>query len=145
MNRKMIACVLALMVLGGGILYGENSDAASTETTTVAKARRGQAKHSKRVRQISGMDSAQRKGRQQAIANLKAMDKNGDGNISKSEATGKIARHFDKIDANGNGTLSEAELKSMKHNKRKNSGDNSQERSSKKGRRAKQLSTDKQD
>ena len=107
----------------------------------MAKARRGQAK----ARQISGMDSAQRKGRQQAIANLKAMDKNGDGNISKSEATGKIARHFDKIDANGDGTLSEAELKSMKHLKRKNSGDNSQERSSRKGRRAKQLSTDKQD
>lgn len=44
---------------------------------------------------------------------IKAADKNGDGKISEQEASGRLARMFVRIDANSDGVLDEAELKTM--------------------------------
>ena len=45
---------------------------------------------------------------------LKAADKNGDGKISREEAAAslpKLAKHFDKIDANKDGYITKEEIK----------------------------------
>jgi len=49
----------------------------------------------------------------QGVAKLKAMDKNGDGQISRDEASAhpKLAKHFDQIDTNKDGQLSADELR----------------------------------
>lgn len=51
-------------------------------------------------------------------ARLKALDKNGDNNISRDEASKKLDRRFEKIDADGNSSLSADELKSLKKKER---------------------------
>ena len=38
------------------------------------------------------------------------LDQNGDGKISRSEASGRIAEHFDVIDGNGDGFIDRYEL-----------------------------------
>jgi len=43
-------------------------------------------------------------------ANPMRLDKNGDGKISRSEASGRIAEHFDVIDLNGDGFIDRDEL-----------------------------------
>ena len=51
---------------------------------------------------------------------LKAADKNGDGKISREEATAslpKLSKHFDQIDANKDGFISKDEMKAW-HDKR---------------------------
>ena len=51
---------------------------------------------------------------------LKAADKNGDGKISREEATAslpKLSKHFDKIDADKDGFISKDEMKAW-HDKR---------------------------
>jgi len=42
---------------------------------------------------------------------MKAMDKNGDGKISKDEAEGFLKERFERIDTNGDGFLDETELR----------------------------------
>ncbi len=42
---------------------------------------------------------------------LKHLDKDGNGSISKSEAPERMASHFDKLDANGDGAVTLDELK----------------------------------
>ena len=52
---------------------------------------------------------------------LKAADKNGDGLISREEATAslpRLAKHFDEIDTNKDGQISKEEMKAF-HEKRK--------------------------
>ncbi|MEK6238084.1 MAG: alpha/beta hydrolase fold domain-containing protein [Planctomycetales bacterium] len=44
---------------------------------------------------------------------LKAADKNGDGNISKTEAPEGLKRNFDRVDLDQDGFLDEAELKKL--------------------------------
>jgi Ca2+-binding EF-hand superfamily protein len=57
-------------------------------------------------------------------ARVKAMDKNGDGKISKDEAQGPLAQFFDRIDRNGDGfiTMEETEEMGKKFGKNKNPG-----------------------
>ncbi len=51
------------------------------------------------------------KGPRERIAErIKAMDKNGDGKISKDEAQGPLKEHFEQIDANGDGFIDATEL-----------------------------------
>ena len=141
MNRTPIACALAVMMFGG-VLYGKEPPAREGrgENTTL-RTERGQARRASQGRRSEAASpstkSSQRQGRQQAIANLKAMDRNGDGNISKSEATGKIARHFDKIDTSKDGFLSQEELKAMGRHKRQNAQGDTSRANPGKGRRGK--------
>jgi len=134
MNKTMMACALAAMMIGG-IAYAEDSTPGTNTSSTTVSAGRGQGRRAHQadgtaVRgQRGNQDGTQARsseGRQKAAANIKAMDKDGDGNISKSEATGRIAKHFDKIDKDGNNSLSPAELKAMRHHKRQNNGENAQ-------------------
>ena len=45
-----------------------------------------------------------------AQPNPMLLDQNGDGKISRSEASGRIAKHFDVIDGNGDGFIDRYEL-----------------------------------
>jgi hypothetical protein len=45
---------------------------------------------------------------------MKAMDADGDGKISKQEASGPLARMFSRFDANGDGAIDESEVKTMR-------------------------------
>ena len=42
------------------------------------------------------------------------MDANNDGEISKAEAKGPLVRDFDRVDVNGEGKLTVAELENIK-------------------------------
>ena len=42
------------------------------------------------------------------------MDANNDGEIIKAEAKGPLVRDFDRVDANGDGKLTVAELENIK-------------------------------
>ena len=42
------------------------------------------------------------------------MDANNDGEISKAEAKGPLVRGFDRVDVNGEGKLTVAELENIK-------------------------------
>jgi Ca2+-binding EF-hand superfamily protein len=50
-----------------------------------------------------------RKAREQRVKRLKAMDKDGDGSVSRSEFTGPTPL-FDRLDSNNDGALSPAEI-----------------------------------
>ena len=45
---------------------------------------------------------------------LEDMDANNDGEISKAEAKGPLVRNFDRVDVNGDGKLTVAELENIK-------------------------------
>ena len=45
---------------------------------------------------------------------LEDMDANNDGEISKAEAKGPLVRDFDRVDVNGDGKLTVAELENIK-------------------------------
>lgn len=143
MNKIIIACVLAALMMTGGTLYaGENSDGSTETSAAVTRAGRGHAKRAAQKGELekgrrgksAGAGTARAEGRRQAAANLKAMDKNGDGSISKSEASGKIARHFGKIDSDGNGSLSQEELKAMRQHKGRNDGADSRPAAKRRGK-----------
>lgn len=56
---------------------------------------------------------------------LKAADTNGDGLIDRSEAEAglpRVAEHFDKLDADGDGKLSRDELRKMREQMRQRRG-----------------------
>jgi Ca2+-binding EF-hand superfamily protein len=56
---------------------------------------------------------------------LKAADTNGDGLIDRSEAEAglpRVAEHFDKLDADGDGKLSRDELQKMREQMRQRRG-----------------------
>jgi len=52
---------------------------------------------------------------------MKAMDTNGDGNISKAEFMANAEKHFQKMDSNGDGQVSAQERSQMQQ--RKGQGD----------------------
>jgi len=54
-----------------------------------------------------------RPGADQFRARLKEMDTNSDGKISKDEAQGRLKEGFDRIDANSDGVLDEAEIRAL--------------------------------
>jgi len=65
------------------------------------------------------MQAMQRRGRDgqggpQGGGMIKRLDKDGDGKLSKDEVPEKMAEHFDKLDANGDGVLDEGELGKMR-------------------------------
>ena len=66
------------------------------------------------------MQAMQRRGRdggeggRQAGGLLKRLDKDGDGKLSPDEVPEKMAEHFDKLDANGDGFVDEGELGKMR-------------------------------
>ena len=47
------------------------------------------------------------------VERLKTLDKDGDGKISKEEAPERMAAMFDRIDANADGVIDQAEMKTM--------------------------------
>ena len=51
---------------------------------------------------------------------LKTMDKNGDGKIANSEATGLMKRNFNRVDANKDGALDKNELTQLASRLRRN-------------------------
>jgi len=51
---------------------------------------------------------------------LKTMDKNGDGKIANSEATGLMKRNFNRVDANKDGALDKNELTQLANRLRRN-------------------------
>ncbi len=53
---------------------------------------------------------------QQIIDRIMGMDKDEDGKVSKEEATGGVARGFDRIDEDGDGFVTEAEAKKAAEN-----------------------------
>lgn len=55
-------------------------------------------------------------------ARLKAADKDGDGKISRAESAAlpRIAKHFDEIDANKDGSLTHEEMKAFHQKQRAN-------------------------
>ncbi len=65
---------------------------------------------------------------------IEHMDTNGNGTISQDEAKGPLGKAFDKIDADGNGELTEQEL-SAAHEMRKEKG-------KEKGKKLKEADTD---
>lgn len=84
MNKIIIACVLAALMMTGGTLYaGENSDGTAETSAAVTRAGRGYAKRAAqkgeqekgRRGKSAGAGTARAEGRRQAAANLKAMDK----------------------------------------------------------------------
>ena len=54
-----------------------------------------------------------------SIDEIFEMDANGDGKLAKSEIKGKLAKNFDKIDTDGDGFITRAELKKGQKSKKK--------------------------
>ena len=50
---------------------------------------------------------------EQLIKRIKANDKNGDGKITKQEASGRLKSRFDRFDLNSDGVIDESELKKL--------------------------------
>lgn len=167
MKKTIIACCLSLL-MAGGVLYGEEPAKTETNTAAAVKAERDNGKRIKRGKKkasdkqrkgrkkaisaqsgtsqteadSASAEATQRKGRTNSIANIKAMDKDNDGNISKSEASGKLARHFDDIDTDKDGTLSQAELSSMEHHNRKDNQKNTDKNNRQRGKKRQRQSID---
>lgn len=59
--------------------------------------------------QVSAQEIADSKPPTPAEA-IQMMDKDGDGKISKAETRGRLADHFDQVDSNNDGFLTEQEL-----------------------------------
>ena len=68
---------------------------------------------------MSAAAMAQPQGRRPAgrggnfVERVKAHDKNKDGKITKSEASGRLTQLFDRIDANRDGVIDQGEIKKM--------------------------------
>jgi acetyl esterase/lipase len=60
-----------------------------------------------------GQDPAQRQNPEDILHRLKRQDKNNDGKIDKDEAVGMLRQVFDRVDANGDGLIDEAELEKL--------------------------------
>ncbi len=99
MNKLLIAGMLVAIMATGSVY---------------AKGGVGNRGHSKGISQTRSIQKAGKAQKKNTAAKLNALDRNGDNNVTRDEASKKLDRRFEKIDTDGNNNLSTDELKALK-------------------------------